>query len=354
MNGSNYNTTTYHTEFGTFTFLSGEHLLREFVKGSHWEKDSIQKTIKILQKDWTVISVGTHVGCTIIPLSKYVDRIFCFEGQKLIYQLLLKNIYDNNVNNIVPFNAIMSTSYNTHASMTQVPSSAYTHKEGYNYGGVKIGTGDHKVRVYKMDDFEHLDRLDLIVLDAEGSEEYILHSGCNIITKYLPYIIMEMNDCKPTEEMKQTLNIDFEFNRVQFLQSLGYLGPFRLSNNDENYIFLPPFEKKQLILRNYKLETNPQFLKYKKSDITLDDIPNQINKLDNITYYRENTKIEISNDEAVCISNTGHIDKYKIYTVSDYVVLLIVNNNRVFIGEIVHDGIKWCNDTFWSVKPNDA
>lgn len=319
MNGGKYSTVKYYSNYGEFEFLSGEHLTREFAKGNHWEHASISKTIPLLQKDWTVISVGTHVGCTIIPLSNHVDRIFCFEGQKLIYQLLLKNIYNNNVTNMIPFNAIMSESANKFATMEKVPDCVYNNDTGYNYGGVRIGKGDHKVRVYAMDDFLFLDRVDLIILDAEGSEDFIIKSGLNLIEKFKPLIIMEINACVPTKDMKEVLGINYNFNKITELRKRGYQGPFHVA--DENYIFLPP--------ETYKV----------------DDIERNY----------------VSGDKEIKIRIIGHlcyIDKteYSVYYISkDVILLLAISNGRphIFVGQINEKGtINWCNNTVWKfVEP---
>lgn len=309
MENYKISTVTYYSEYGCYTFLSGEHLTRDFASGSHWEKDTIEKLLKIVKEDWVIISVGTHVGTTLIPLAKKVNTCYAFEGQKIIYQLLLNNLYKNNITNVIPINGIVSHSTVNKSTMSLVPDFAFKNKNGYNYGGVQIGKGGDLVNVYKLNNL-NIQKFDLLFIDAEGSEDYVIKSGDLLIKNFLPIIIMEINDVKPTKEMKKSLGLDenYNFDKINFLKKLNYTTPCYLSG--DNYIFL-----------NYNNHFDLKF----NSDYTSGD---------SIIKVCEG-KVQFQKENIIC----------DICKLDDENIILL--SNVAYFGCINNGDIYWNNNTIW-------
>jgi FkbM family methyltransferase len=77
---------------------------------------SMEKEVKLAAKDFikkgdTIFDVGSHVGGFSIPISKFMKesgKIFSFEPNKNVYDVLVENVKYNKIKNIVPINKVVS------------------------------------------------------------------------------------------------------------------------------------------------------------------------------------------------------------------------------------------------------
>ena len=117
--------------------------------------------------------------------------------------------------------------------------------------------GDCEVRTVKVDKIDNydFDDVDLIKIDVEGHEEYVLQGACNVIKANMPIIIVEIEQRhlkKPIEEVFQSikrLNYDgffLENGKLTSLQNFNYKLHQELYINNvtskkyiNNFIFLP-------------------------------------------------------------------------------------------------------------------
>ncbi len=91
----------YSTKYGNFFLFKNEEFISQpMKKGLHWEESILSVVLPYLHKQHVVIDIGAHVGCHTIPYATRVSRVYAFEPQTLMYQILVKNCAMNKINNI--------------------------------------------------------------------------------------------------------------------------------------------------------------------------------------------------------------------------------------------------------------
>lgn len=138
---------------------------------------------KVASKDKIFTEIGVHVGYYAIRMSKLYKLVHAFEPNPYSIEALKRNMELNNINNIkiFPF--------------------ALGEKEGKKVLHLREGSSsllDIKtvksiaIDVKRLDDV--IDWTDVMKIDVEGFEEYVIKGGLNIIYKCKPIIVIEHHD----------------------------------------------------------------------------------------------------------------------------------------------------------------
>ena len=117
--------------------------------------------------------------------------------------------------------------------------------------------GDYKVRIVKVDKIDNYDfeDVDLIKIDVEGHEEYVIEGSLNVIQKNMPILIVEIEQRhikKPIDEVFQSiLKLNYkgfflQYGNLTSLNQFNYHSHQKLYLNNvsskeyiNNFIFLP-------------------------------------------------------------------------------------------------------------------
>lgn len=224
---------TYRTKFGNVTCYQNDIVFSSHLrKGVMYEEELIMnKIIPILKqknKKLVILDIGGHIGTHTIIYSQLLDcEIHTFEPQKKIFNILNKNIIDNSLSNCKIYNCAVGHKTTT-TTMSSMLYDGYDCKIEYdtnkilNYGGIGLGQNGEMVQMIHIDQLE-LKACDYIKIDVEGAEILALIGAKNTIEKYKPIIWYEHTDKIVSQEMIDSLHIDFEIPSVNdFLLSLGY------------------------------------------------------------------------------------------------------------------------------------
>jgi FkbM family methyltransferase len=145
---------------------------------------------------------------------------------------------ENNIKNVTLFNNAVGHKY-VNTTMSNMLYDGYNCAIEYNtnktlnYGGIGLGEKGEPCTMLTIDSL-NLEKCDYIKIDVEGAEILVLMGGMNTIQKFKPYIWIEKTDKHVTNEMKKSLNIDFEIiDTLDFLKNIGY--KFR-NIDDNNYL----------------------------------------------------------------------------------------------------------------------
>ena len=146
-----------------------------------------------------ILDIGGHVGSHSIVYSKLNPNstIFIFEPQQKLFELLKKNIMENNCNNIKPYNMALGN-FNgnftlqvsaTDGSNVNTPVEYGTDKL-YNIGGIGFGENGEEVLVSTGDSLD-INYVHFIKIDVEGAENLVINGLLNYLSENSPIIIME-------------------------------------------------------------------------------------------------------------------------------------------------------------------
>lgn len=137
-----------------------------------------------------IFDVGANIGGHTVPLARHVGpkgRIFAFEPQRIVFQLLCANLALANLENVEAFHAALGSS----RGEVLIPEIDYEAEA--NYGGVELEQFSAGLPVLQrtLDEFAGLPRVDLIKIDVEGMERDVLEGGKQLIAAFRPLMYVE-------------------------------------------------------------------------------------------------------------------------------------------------------------------
>ena len=146
---------------------------------------------QVLRPGMWALDVGANIGAFTLPMAKFVGaegRVFAFEPQPEIFEILRCNCGVNGVNNAILLNAAAGN----RSGEIDLPNVNYA-VDG-NFGGVGLGEGLRKASVATIDGL-NLPRCDFMKVDVEGMELEALEGAEETIQRFRPIIYVE-NDRK--------------------------------------------------------------------------------------------------------------------------------------------------------------
>jgi hypothetical protein len=100
---------TYNTKYGLITLYKNESVIgHEFRNGGYWDIDSLLKLREHIDPKLNILEIGGHCGTSSIVYSSFLNdtqKLYVYEPQYNMYNLLVQNINQNNLKNkIIPNN----------------------------------------------------------------------------------------------------------------------------------------------------------------------------------------------------------------------------------------------------------
>ena len=213
-----------HTPNGIFEIDEDDCYIRNhMLSGYVFESHIINGTIRpYIEKSRYIVDAGANIGCHTISYAHFntTAKIWSFEPQKKLYDILSRNVSRNNLTDRV-------TIYNKglgHTEMSVTLSNLDTvrddapHQQGWNKGGLGIGEGGEMMDIVTIDSL-NLPGLDFMKIDVEGAEGLVIKGAVNTIKKYKPIIFFEHNDQRIDPKLVGLNQISTPFTE---LVKLGY------------------------------------------------------------------------------------------------------------------------------------
>ena len=130
-----------------------------------------------------VVDIGAHIGCFTIPAARQGARVFSFEPAPANFIALQRNVELNRLQNVVLFRAAVDgRGERRHMFLPD----DHAHTARYTLRP-RRGAQTLEVACVSLDDVyheNHLERVDVLKIDAEGSEYEILYSaGADTLTR---------------------------------------------------------------------------------------------------------------------------------------------------------------------------
>lgn len=156
-----------------------------------------------------IIDVGSNIGINTIYYSELIKNkgiIFAYEGQKQNYELLKKNVENNKIRNILMYNLVCD------CVEVKVKMPILNTNENINMGDITpnimiINTiGYNEIETVILDNIK-FPKISIMIIDVQGWEINVLNGSLNLIDKYKPLIIIEIEDYQLSKNSKKSSDL---------------------------------------------------------------------------------------------------------------------------------------------------
>jgi len=196
---------TYNTDYGLITLYKNECFIgNNFKDGIYWDIDTLLKLREYIDPNRNILEIGGHCGTSSIVYSSFLNdrKVFVYEPQKNMYNLLLQNINQNNLQNKIIANNLGVFCFEGNGIMNNIDldggggivEKRYNEENnlGCNFGGIGLGEHGESIKLTTVDNM-NLDDIGFIHCDAQGAENFIFSKGLETIKKNRPVILYENN-----------------------------------------------------------------------------------------------------------------------------------------------------------------
>ncbi len=181
-------------------------------EGQEWR--SYEKLFSLASKGDNILDIGSNIGFTLLNLRKISEsgRVIGFEPDKTNYQHCLRNLNQNNFQDIQLFN------FGLGKAKALLPMEV---RSEMNRGGNRVavnGEGE-LIQIDTLDSFFpslDLEKVDLVKIDVEGYELNVLEGGIQTLRRYYPTLFIEVSDQNLRDQNASAKSL------IQFLYSIGY------------------------------------------------------------------------------------------------------------------------------------
>ena len=205
-----------------------DHVGDKIAKNGLYEKENLGLLLQLLNKisNPVVMDIGANIGNHALAFSTAANHVLAFEPLPTVFSLLEQNISNNNIDNIQAFPFALSD--------VEEQATIYMVREG-NVGassfdqreeGVDAVTVNKKIGDEVLAEIG-IKKLDLIKLDVEAHEAYVLRGLKKTLEQHKPIITMEWNDPLTIERLNGSDELQFLFEQY----NVYVLG----SNYDRSY-----------------------------------------------------------------------------------------------------------------------
>jgi FkbM family methyltransferase len=159
--------------------------------GNLWEPHISKFLLQELRKDSHFVDVGSNYGYHSIFASKHCEKVHSFEPSKFMNEIQKLSILSNDITNIdlYPY-ALGDTDKKVHLTTVDVIGG------NMNVGEMSVVLSEHDsndVHMKKLDDVIQ-SRIDIMKIDVQGFEKFVISGASKLIQKYQPHIIVEMEN----------------------------------------------------------------------------------------------------------------------------------------------------------------
>ena len=181
-------------------------------RGDQFEKVEIDIACKYINSDATVLDIGANIGLHALNFAAVAKNglVIAFEPQPQTFQTLERNIYQNDIRNIVPLNVAIADAARI-ANFYVMSDDAYS---SLIDTGRKVLNEKIKVLCTTIDGLMGGIKVDFVKIDVEGLELSVLHSMSSLIQRNRPVIFCEI--------YKGNVESSNPHNTISYLKNRGY------------------------------------------------------------------------------------------------------------------------------------
>ena len=170
-----------------FFYLENDRYIGKRVALGKYEPYETKLILRQVKAGDVVVDVGANIGYYTILLADKVEKsgkVYAFEPDITSFEILKKNIKENNLKNVVAVNAAVGSKVGK----------LKLHKSKDNLGDHKLygdGKNIEEIKIIKLDDYLADIKIDLIKVDTQGWDPEVIKGSEKLIKKNKPVIFME-------------------------------------------------------------------------------------------------------------------------------------------------------------------
>ena len=258
--GYNNNIETFYTKYGKISLYCNEvYILPSFKKPNYyWDIDTLLKLKQYIDPNKNILEIGGHCGTSSVVYASFIKddkSLHVYEPQKKIYNLLVKNIQQNNLTGKIISHNSGVFCYNGSGKMNDIDMDGgggvvekrYNEESNIpcNFGGIGLGKAGENITLVTIDSM-NLSDVGYIHCDAQGAENFIFFKGLETINKYRPVIYYEdnykhgqhlyKNVCDSYPEYKEESVFDIKKYCMETLNYSSYIDNF---NGGDDTLLIP-------------------------------------------------------------------------------------------------------------------
>jgi FkbM family methyltransferase len=240
------------TNYGTFCLLEKDLISNCIANYGYWEQHLYTFYSNFIQPEYVILDGGANLGFHTICFAALANKgkVYSFEPQPLIFNLLSTNILLNGATDIVKQFRLGLSDKEEQLKMSPLKDQIFS-EDCINYGGRALTNseeGEEEVLLTTIDNL-NLSKLDFIKLDVQGFELETIEGGEKTIKSNYPIFFLE-NYIDQEKDQKV----------IELLQEWGYVN-YRLDiGHKEDCILVYPSKHKSEI----EFIKNQQYIKWKK------------------------------------------------------------------------------------------
>ena len=227
----------YDTPTGKYylpSFLKYDYVANSIKQGISFDEEIIDIIKKYYKPGTAILDIGANYGQMSVLLSQFVEnkgkgKIYSFEAEPFVGNILQKNISINNCNNA---SVVMGAVYNKVGEKLIFPEPDFKRFSSFgSYGIDPLAKNGRVVETITIDSLNIPEVVSFIKVDIQGSDLFALQGARDTIMKYKPAIIFEYEE-QFQEEFKTNFN-----DYVEFVRSINY--KFVKTVMEINYLIVP-------------------------------------------------------------------------------------------------------------------
>lgn len=209
----------------TATLCLDEHMQSQIFWYGYYSRDIVLLLDKILKPGMIAVDVGANIGEITMAAAKRVGangKVFAFEPMSSLYARLREHIEANRLSQVTTVKCGLSDQVGS----AQLFSASENFHDGTKHKGLGTlyssaarATPTETIEIDTLDKFidgRDLPRIDLIKIDVEGAELPVLKGAKNVLARFHPYLIIEIQH--ETSEQAGYKASDI----LELLERLGY------------------------------------------------------------------------------------------------------------------------------------
>jgi FkbM family methyltransferase len=197
-----------------------------------FEKEVVDLASKYIKKGTAVLDIGANFGQMTMLFSEMVGengKVYCFDADDFVYEILKKNIAANNRQNIVPnYGAV----HNEDGVELFFPTQDFVEFQTYgSYGIDYTATKGRKVKSLTIDSLGIKEPISFMKIDIQGGDLQAMQGAVETIQKNRMPIIFEYE-----YHFEEKFKLNFQ-EYVDFVAGINY--KFENVINGHNFLILP-------------------------------------------------------------------------------------------------------------------